>query len=501
MNESNSSPPKSSKAGVRLIGSLLIGLLWVGVLCVGGELWDRLRERQLGALADAVSRQSWELAAVETRAICARIGLTEPPTQGSDIKARAAFMAADESTRTQEAQRRGEAVFVCNLDGAIKASYGVEAPEPAIAAYAKAAVAEKTVLAPLEGMQRDDAQAALGMPGLQFREYELSLSADGVYVAQFAFHPVPERSEVGVFVRPSMWKNIWQRFRPGVKQDDAYTIEINSHGFRDREIVVPKPAGLFRIVCIGGSTTAEGPTNELTYPKLLEQLLRERYGESRIEVINAGVFASRSGNELERMPDCLAMQPDLILHYNAVNDITQWLPVWMENDAYALPKSLARASHLVYNHANSWLLPSDDRLAEGIDEAIMGNLRGIAAAAQQAGVAVAFASFTAPDYANLPRDEQAYFDRLINTMHWGRTVNMESYVRVIDLYNQQLSKLCSELDMPYLPLAEGFKHGASIFTDICHMHPHGMLAKASILAETLAPYLESWELIPLPQRH
>lgn len=499
MNKSNSFPRKSPKVSARLMGSLLIGVLWVVVLSVGAEYWERLRERKLEVLADAVSRQSWEQAAKETRALCARFGLSEPPTQGTDIKARTAFMTADESTRALEAQRRGESVFVCNLDGTVKSAYGIEIWEPAIAAYAKAAEAAHSVLAPLEGMQRDDAQAALRMAGMQFREYELPFPTTGVYVAQFAFHPVPARNEVGVFVRPSMWKEIWRRFRPGAKQDDAYAIEINSHGFRDREIVVPKPEGLFRIVCIGGSTTAEGPTNELTYPKLLEQLLRKRYGAERIEVVNAGVFASRSGNELERMPDCLAMQPDLILHYNAVNDLTQWLPVWMANDAYALPKLMARASHLLYNHANSCLLPNDHRLAEGIEEAIMGNLRGVVAAAQETGVTLAFASFTAPDYASLPRDEQAYFDRLINTMHWGRTVNMESYVHVVEVYNQQLRKLCEEVKSPYLSLAESFKHGAAIYTDICHMHPHGMLAKAGVLMETLTPLLEDRGLIPLSQ--
>jgi hypothetical protein len=46
---------------------------------------------------------------------------------------------------------------------------------------------------------------------------------------------------------------------------------MNSFGFRSPEIEVPKPEGKFRIVCVGGSTTNAGRTNDTTYPALLEK--------------------------------------------------------------------------------------------------------------------------------------------------------------------------------------------------------------------------------------
>jgi hypothetical protein len=64
---------------------------------------------------------------------------------------------------------------------------------------------------------------------------------------------------------------------------------------------------------------------------------------------------------------------------------------------------------------------------------------------------------------------------------------MASYNHVVDLYNQQLEKLCHTLGAPYLPLAENFHHGASVYSDICHMFPKGMLLKAEALAELLGP--------------
>ena len=90
---------------------------------------------------------------------------------------------------------------------------------------------------------------------------------------------------------------------------------------RDRETEVPKPKGIVRIVCVGGSTTVEGPHNELTYPNFLERLLREHLRTDTIEVINGGVDALGFPTEMERMPDWMSLEPDLIIHYNIVNDL------------------------------------------------------------------------------------------------------------------------------------------------------------------------------------
>lgn len=493
-------PDKSIRrpAWLRGVALLLITLVWFVVLGLAGEFVEALRERASHAAADAVGATSWSRAAQETAALCGKFGIAPPPPQGSDIVARNPFATLSPEARAAFAGERGEAIFVCSPDGRVLESYQ-HATLPALASAAELIASRGDLMAALEGMQADDARTALRLPGIQFREYELPRGDGSMEVAQFAFHPFAPEGPIGVFIRPSMWKDIWQNFRPGVRQDDAYQISINSHGFRDRDVVVPKPPGLYRIVCIGGSTTAEGPSNEITYPKLLERVLRARYGTDRIEVINAGVYASRSGNELDRIGQCLAMEPDLILHYNAVNDLTQWLPQWMQEDPLHVVKAVAGSSRLFYNHANTWLLPSDDALQREIRDKILGNLRSIRKATEEAGAQTAFASFTYPDYENLPRAEQAYFDRLINTMHWGRTINMASYVHLVRLYNAELKKMCGETGAPYLPLAEGFHHGADLFTDICHMHPHGMLAKAEALADLLAPVLQSRGLQPAPK--
>ena len=97
----------------------------------------------------------------------------------------------------------------------------------------------------------------------------------------------------------------------------------NSLGYRGDEIVVPKPEGQFRIVCLGGSTTytPELSNYQMSYPNLLEKELHER-GFKNINVINAGVSAYTSWESLINFElRVLDLDPDMIIIYHGVNDI------------------------------------------------------------------------------------------------------------------------------------------------------------------------------------
>ena len=77
----------------------------------------------------------------------------------------------------------------------------------------------------------------------------------------------------------SLWLRRWKEYQPGaraavVARNVRFVIQMNSYGFRTHEFQVPKPEGMVRIICIGGSTTFAGRTNEDTYPALLEASLR-----------------------------------------------------------------------------------------------------------------------------------------------------------------------------------------------------------------------------------
>lgn len=103
-----------------------------------------------------------------------------------------------------------------------------------------------------------------------------------------------------------------------------YPVTHNSYGFRGPEFSVPKPAGTYRIVALGESTTyGTGITDDArTYPARMEHHLRGRYPGVRIEVINAGVGGYTSAENLMNLVfKVLDLDPDLVIPYHAHNDI------------------------------------------------------------------------------------------------------------------------------------------------------------------------------------
>ena len=64
---------------------------------------------------------------------------------------------------------------------------------------------------------------------------------------------------------------------------------VNKHGLRGEDFTQAKPAGIFRIICLGDSTTFGMAELPGTYPYLLEKELNRGFDTPRFEVINAGV--------------------------------------------------------------------------------------------------------------------------------------------------------------------------------------------------------------------
>lgn len=106
-----------------------------------------------------------------------------------------------------------------------------------------------------------------------------------------------------------------------------YTInpsEANNLGYRNVEdTIVPKPAGVYRIVALGGSTTyGLGMAAPLAYPARLQQVLRKDYGLENVEVLNAGAISYTSWNSVVNLAfRVLEANPDLVIIYHGVNDV------------------------------------------------------------------------------------------------------------------------------------------------------------------------------------
>lgn len=112
-------------------------------------------------------------------------------------------------------------------------------------------------------------------------------------------------------------------------------VSHNSHGFRGPEFTWEKREGVFRILCLGGSSTyGFGPSSDsTTWPVRLQLYLNETLPGRAFEVINGGcqgysTFESLINLEL-RGTD---LRPDLVLVYHSINDMRCALYPHVERD-------------------------------------------------------------------------------------------------------------------------------------------------------------------------
>lgn len=483
-----------------LFTRIVVAVLWCMPLAIGLEVYARIHGNAQDSAAEANGWQRADQDAAQDEAVW-REYATVRPVIGADMADRKAFAAMDEPARNAFAASHRQLILLCGKDGVITSVYPAPLPQALNELTQRIRPgANITDLFSDNAIESSDCQTALGQAfqsGMHVpREYAFSMSDAKPYHAQFMFYPIKDPAgnvqQMAVFIRDSMWKVLWQEFQPNVDQNDFYVFHSNNLGFRGPDITLPKPPGIFRIVCIGGSTTAEGETGEMTYPAMLEKKLRRYLKTDAVEVINGGIYGMNSEGEIRRLPDYIALQPDLIIHYNVVNDIRDRLPGWMAPRIARPLKSLQamlRKSRFLYDHCNRCLVPSDAELTERIDTEIVGNLRTVMDAAQQAGIGVAVCSFASPDAPHLSAEDRRLFNARINTMNWGRLVNIDNYRRIIGLYNRLVQRVCKEKGAIYVPVAEELRGGSLYFSDICHLFPVGRERKADILFNALKDYI------------
>ncbi len=145
-------------------------------------------------------------------------------------------------------------------------------------------------------------------------------------------------------------------------------VVLNSLGLRGDEPQIPKPPGVFRVLCLGDDTTlAQHIPESATFCRQLQQILQARApGRMQVEVINAGTPGYCPLLSLLQMrQELLVLQPDLcVLNFDMsdVSDDYQYrrhtalgamgLPLSCAHPALVLTRAPAR-SHF----ENLFLLP------------------------------------------------------------------------------------------------------------------------------------------------
>lgn len=99
---------------------------------------------------------------------------------------------------------------------------------------------------------------------------------------------------------------------------------INNHGFRGPDFAAEKPPGVFRVVCMGGSSTFGYTDRDTgTYPYLLQEHFDAQPGETRVEVINGGIPHFNTDHLVAMLEsEALTWSPDALTLYCAYNDAT-----------------------------------------------------------------------------------------------------------------------------------------------------------------------------------
>jgi lysophospholipase L1-like esterase len=103
----------------------------------------------------------------------------------------------------------------------------------------------------------------------------------------------------------------------------AFDRHTNSLGLSDNEWILKKDSGTIRILTVGDSfTEGDGASADSTYPVLLGTLLKKKYRQLTIEVMNAGACGSDPYFEYMLLKHKLvAYQPDIVLYTNSENDL------------------------------------------------------------------------------------------------------------------------------------------------------------------------------------
>jgi len=142
---------------------------------------------------------------------------------------------------------------------------------------------------------------------------------------------------------------------------------ITAQGYRGRTFALPKPAGVRRVVVLGGSSAFDIDAVEgADWPSLLEARLRAT-GHTDVEVINAGTPGNATWDLLGRLTGEIWMfEPDVIVLYEAWNDMKAWQRIAPERSLLRTqtPARYVGAQHavLVWNPFLEYANPVD-RLA------------------------------------------------------------------------------------------------------------------------------------------
>lgn len=141
---------------------------------------------------------------------------------------------------------------------------------------------------------------------------------------------------------------------------------INAYGMRGPAVTIEKAPNTLRVVCLGDSFTfGEGVYYPDTYPAQLENRLSTAYPARRVEVLNAGVQAYGTREEVRFfLTRCAGFHPDIVTLGFFLNDATPIAETIRDHHAITRSADLSRLGRL----SRLWAVLERRRHASRIQE-------------------------------------------------------------------------------------------------------------------------------------
>lgn len=297
----------------------------------------------------------------------------------------------------------------------------------------------------------------------------------------------------------------WRAFvlEPGARFEELGRVAtINSYGMRApdaRDPASPKPEGVQRVVCAGGSTTygMYVSRDDLTWPARTEQRLRE--GGRRVEVWNAGVPAWDARTSLTNLELRLFdLAPDVVIVCHVYNDvIANHDPSYLRTaaveweDRLSLWQPLHGHSALYRFVLSRFKSPKDalkhkaERLREEGLEAFRANLRRLVRRCRERGAQVLLA--TEPSCLR-PTYEESARDQVPGLSYWYDELSPLAYPVLLEgiaRYNEAVREVARETGAPLCDIERRMPHDVSLFMSPVHHTDEGEVLVSSFVAETL----------------
>jgi lysophospholipase L1-like esterase len=256
-------------------------------------------------------------------------------------------------------------------------------------------------------------------------------------------------------------------------------IHINSLGFRGAEFDPVKPAGTFRMIALGDSSTFGLAGEACNYSAALERLLRTWGAPRRYEVVNAGVEGYDSEDALRLLEKrALGYQPDLVTVYIGWNDLVKRDP--MDTKASGESKWLAYRMYDVYL-IRFWRkvvfailrpmvmtvgheMPTEEEAAYAhyVPSVFVRNLERIVQLVRGRGVPLVFLTLPSPLKTDMhPEDiKKLYFPYY--------TYNLKRFALAYQRYNDIIRGVARANGVPVVDLAARLADRGDLFMDTSH---------------------------------